>query len=100
MMKIIRTSKNVYDLKNKNERNLKVSYTCFKCPSSASSKVDVDERITSDFQLRHEVNAYVNVNRLFPLDDVDAIKKHMEETHCVGGAKIAHLNNEHSHLIL
>jgi len=100
MMKIIRTSKNAYDLKNKNEKNCKVSYTCFKCPSSASSRVDVDERITSDFQLRHEVDAYVNVNRLFPLDDVDAIKKHMEETHCVGGAKIAHLNNEHSHLIL
>ena len=100
VMKTVTTSKHIYDLKNKNEKHFKVSYSCFKCPSNAGIKIDVDESVEVDFRLRNKVDAYANVNRLFPLDDIEAITKHIQEVHCVGGAKIAHLNNEHSHLIV
>ena len=99
LMKVVTTSKSSYDLRDNNDKALKVSYNCFKCSSHASIKDEGEVEERTDYGLANEVDRFINVNRVMPLDNEKAIQEHNRRFHSIGDGTLDHLPSQHQYLI-
>ena len=99
LIKVVTTSKSSYDLRDNNDKALKVSHNCFKCSSHASIKDEGETQERTDYDLANEVDKFINVNRVMPLDNDKAIQEHNRRFHSIGDGTLDHLPNQHQYLI-